>query len=78
MNKIPGNYRGKSEGTCQLCEEEKGNIEHYFHCKGTWQLVEAWSVAEEDMKSLDMKKMKRVANFAEKLESLMEPVMNNR
>ena len=76
MNRIPGNYRGKGEGICQLCEEEKGNLEHYFRCKGTRQLVEAWGVNEEDLGSLQKERMLRVANFAVKVEVLLEPIMN--
>ena len=32
MNRIPGNYKGRSEGTCPLCTKAKGTTEHYFQC----------------------------------------------
>ena len=74
MNRIPGNYRGKGEGICQLCKEKKGNVEHYFRCKDTRQLVEAWDVKEEDLGSLQKERMLRVANFVAKVEVLLEPI----
>ena len=77
MNKLPGNYRGKGEGICQLCEEEKGNLEHYLHCKGTRQLVATWDVSEKDLSSLNKDRMLCVANFAVKVEVLLEPIMKD-
>ena len=75
MNRLPGNYRGKGEGICQLCEEEKGNLEHYSVCKGTRQLVEVWGVSREDLCSLNKERMLCVANFAVKVEVMLEPLM---
>ena len=32
MIKIPGNYKGRGDGWCPLCEETEGSTEHYFEC----------------------------------------------
>ena len=75
MNKFPGNYKGSGEGICPLCNIKKGNLEHYFQCKFTRQLVEVWEVGIQDIGTLQMERMKAVANFAEKVELLLEPMM---
>ena len=80
MSKLPGNYKGGGEGTCLLCNLEKGSTEHYFDCPRVRQLVEVWDVQEKDLESLELDKMKAVANFIENVEMMMEPmkiVMDN-
>ena len=75
MTKIPGNYKGRGEGTCLLCEKEKGSTEHYVdNCPNVSQLVKAWGVESSDIVSLDATKMMAVANFMEKVECMMEPM----
>ena len=74
MSKLPGNYKGGGEGTCLLCNLEKGSTEHYFDCPSVRQLVEVWDVQENDLGSLEVKKMKAVANFIENVEMMMEPM----
>ena len=74
MSKIPGNYKGRGEGICILCEEEKGNMEHYYSCKSVRQLVEVWKTKEDDIRSLDKDRMKRASNFIEKVELMIEPM----
>ena len=74
MTKLPGNYKGRGEGTCVLCSVEKGSTEHYFQCPSVRQLVEAWEVERSDLESLETSTMKTVANFLEKVECMMEPM----
>ena len=74
MSKIPGNYKGRGEGKCTLCQEEKGNMEHYYRCKSVRQLVEVWRTKEDDIRSLDKDRMKAAAHFIEKVEIMMEPM----
>ena len=73
MNRIPGNYKGKDKGTCTLCNEAEGNIEHYFECRMVRQVKKAWSVEIQDVTSQDLKKMKDVSKFMEKVEIMMDP-----
>ena len=75
MCKIPGNYKGKSEGICPLCHDGEGNIEHYFQCTGVYVLAETWGVQRSDLESQEEEKMIRVAKFIEKVECMLEPVM---
>ena len=61
MNRIPANFKGKTNGDCPLCEEEdeeEGDLEHYFTCKITRQIAEAWGVEKGDIYSRDLVKMK--------------------
>ena len=74
MSKLPGNYKGKGEGTCPLCNMEKGNLEHYFECRCVRQLVEEWDVEKSDLGSLEKERMKAVVNFIEKVEIMLEPM----
>ena len=74
MSKLPGNYKGSGEGICPLCEVEKGNLEHYFQCRYTRQLVDVWDARKDDLGSLDTGRMKVVSNFVEKVEMLLEPM----
>ena len=72
MNRIPGNYKGKSEGTCPLCTKAKGNAEHYFQCHKVRTLREVWEV-KEDLRSNEIEKMKDVSSFLEKVELIVNP-----
>ena len=74
MSKLPGNYRGKGEGTCSLCNIEKGNTEHYFKCPRVNQLKDACEVQQSDLQSTDDKRLIAVANFFEKVEIMIEPM----
>ena len=71
MSKLPGNYKGTGDGVCTLCQEGKGNLEHYFRCRNTRQLVNIWDVDENDLGSLNLDRMRAVANFIEKIELLV-------
>ncbi len=73
MSKLPGNYKGKGEGMCTLCNVEKGNFEHYFNCRYTRQLVQEWGLTECDLGSLEKDRLKAVANFVDKVEIMLEP-----
>ena len=73
LNRIPANFKGKTNGDCPLCEEE-GDLEHYFTCKITRQIAEAWGVEKGDIFSRDLVKMKDTAKFMEKVETLLNPV----
>ena len=48
-------------------------MEHYFSCRITRRIAEAWEVDQEDIYSREVKKMKDVANFMEKVELLLNP-----
>ena len=74
MSKLPGNYKGRGEGTCSLCNLEKGNTEHYFQCPRVSQLKDAWEVQQSDLQSTDDKRLIAVANFFEKVEIMIEPM----
>ena len=84
MTQIPANYKGKKEGTCPLCSENKnekeGTTEHYFECKVSKQLAGIWKVKIDDLKSTDVAQLKNVANFLEKTEILLQsewPMQSN-
>ena len=47
--------------------------EHYFNCQGTSHLVTTWNVKEDDLSSLDTTTLKKVKNFVNKVEILIEP-----
>ncbi len=74
MSKLPGNYKGKGGGTCPLCNEGKGNLEHYFECRCVRQLAEVWGVEKSDLGSLERTRMRAVVNFIEKVETMLEPM----
>ena len=74
MSKLPGNFKGRGEGICPLCDKEKGNLEHYYRCNSVRQLVEVWRTKEDDVRSLDKDQMKAAAHFIEKIETMMEPM----
>ena len=74
MNTIPGNYKDGTDGKCLLCNKEKGTTEHYFVCSETREIAAVWEVEKQDLQSNDIRKMKNVANFLEKVEQLMEPI----
>lgn len=78
MTTIPGNFKGGTDGECLLCESAKGTTEHYFTCPETYNLATVWEVKEEDLNSEDIRKMKSVANFMEKVELLMAPLYKNK
>ena len=73
MNRIPGNYKGKDQGLCSLCNEDEGIIEHYFECRMVKQVRKAWDVQLHDITSNDVKRMKCVSKFMEKVEIMIEP-----
>ena len=73
MVKVPGNYKGKSDGNCPLCEREEGSTEHYFQCVNVKQLVEVWNVTADDLSNQNIQKMKDVANFMEKVQIMVNP-----
>ena len=73
MNKIPGNYRGKDTAICPLCEEGKGNTEHYFQCPKVRLLRNVWAVEVGDLTSKEVVKMKDVSKFMEKVEIMIDP-----
>ena len=73
MIKIPGNYKGSGDGWCPLCEETEGSTEHYFECSKVQILREVWEVKREDLTTKDVKKMKAVSSFMEKVEILIQP-----
>ena len=77
MNRIPGNFRGSGDGVCPLCKMAKGNNEHYFKCQKVKVLAEVWEVQKEDLVSQDIKnikKMKSLALFMEKVEVMVNPI----
>ena len=59
-----------------LCSESKnekeGTTEHYFECKVSKQLADIWKVKIDDLKSTDVAQLKKVANFLEKTEILLQ------
>ena len=73
MNKIPGNYKGREQGLCPLCNEGEGIIEHYFECRSVKQVRKAWGVQLRDLTSNDVGRMKYVSKFIEKVEIMIEP-----
>ena len=73
MNKVPGNYKGNSEGMCPLCEKEEGNNEHYFKCQKVRVLREVWGVEKEDLVNQELKKMTNLGFFMEKVEVMVNP-----
>ena len=73
MSKIPGNYKGKEGAMCPLCLSGEGQTEHYFECKMVHRLKKIWDVNQNDLSSMEVKKMKDVANFMEKVEVMIEP-----
>ena len=73
MSKIPGNYKGKEGAMCPLCLSGEGQTEHYFECKMVHRLKKIWDVNQNDLTSMEVKKMKDVANFMEKVEVMIEP-----
>ena len=75
---IPGNYKARTEGECLMCRVNKGTTEHYFVCPETKYLADVWEVDAQDLQSNEIEKMKKVANFMEKVELLMDPLYKNR
>ena len=78
MSKLPGNYKEGGDGMCPLCNEEKGSTEHYFECTNTKRLAGEWGAKKEHLVSQEPNVMKRVANFIEKVEIMLQPMMENR
>jgi hypothetical protein len=70
---LPGNYNGNGDGRCPLCEENEGRTEHYFTCRVVKQLAEIWNVEDTDLQSSDVAKLKDIASFIEKIETMLEP-----
>ncbi len=75
MSKLPGNFKGEGDGTCLLCQAGIGKIEHYFDCPQVSQLAQEWDIEKEDLKSLDMIRLNKLASFIEKVECMLEPMM---
>ena len=73
MSKIPGNYKRKAGAVCPLCHKEEGQTEHYFECRMVHRLKKVWGVNQNDLTSLEVEKMKDVANFMGKVEVMIEP-----
>ena len=73
MCNLPGNYNSDGKGICNLCEKGEGSTEHYFRCSQVHMLSKVWGVKAEDLKSQDIEVMRRVANFLEKVEIMIEP-----
>ena len=76
MSRVPGNYKGTGTGTCHLCREGEGSIEHYFQCRNTNELRKVWEVTVDELGSHDLSKMKDVTRFVEKVEILLNPNIN--
>ena len=76
MCKLPSNYRQKGVSMCPLCEEEEGRTEHYFKCEYTRRLSNIYGVTEADLGSQDIRTMKNVANFYEKVEQMLQPILD--
>ena len=75
MTKIPGNYKQLGIMKCPLCNGDEISTEHYFECGSCTMLAERWGVSKEDLRTQQLDKMKDVAKFLEKVEILLEPVM---
>ena len=73
MSKIPGNFKGKDGAMCPLCLKGEGQTEHYFECRMVHRLKKVWDVNQNDLTSLEVEKMKDVANFMGKVEVMIEP-----
>ena len=73
MASLPGNYKGKGDGRCPLCNNDEGRTEHYFTCKVVKQLADVWKVGETDLLSSDVDKLKDISNFIEKVEIMLDP-----
>ena len=76
MCKLPSNYKQKGVILCPLCEEEEGSTEHYFECEYTRRLAEIYGVTEADLGSQDIRIMKNVANFYDKVEQMLQPILD--
>ena len=73
MCRLPGNYKKDRDGNCPLCEQEEGSTEHYFRCQQVNLLAKAWDVKSDDLRSLKISDMRRVASFLEKVEIMLDP-----
>ena len=51
----------------------EGQSEHFFECNMVHRLKKIWDVNQNDLSSMEVKKMKDVANFMEKVEVMIEP-----
>ena len=78
MTKVPGNYKKLGIDVCPLCNQKEVSTEHYFECNRCRMLADTWKVTKEDLRSNDVQKLKDVANFLQKVETLLEPVMKNK
>ena len=75
MSKVPANFKKKGIVQCPLCEEGEGSTEHYFECRYTRYLVQTWEVNKSDLQTQELKKMKDVARFLEKIEEMLQPIL---
>ena len=73
MCRLPANYKNDGDGNCPLCEQEEGSTEHYFRCQQVNVLAKAWDVKIDDLRSLKISDMRRVASFLEKVEIMLDP-----
>ena len=78
MTKIPGNLKQLGIEKCPLCQQNEVSTEHYFECKRCVQLAEIWCVKKEDLKSHDIKKLQDVGNFMQKVETMLEPIIESK
>ncbi len=78
MTKIPGNFKQLGILKCPLCNDDEIRTEHYFECGSCRHLADAWGVTKNDLRTQNMEKMKDVGNFLEKVELLLEPVMETK
>ena len=78
MCKVPENYKQGGCGTCPLCQDGEGSTEHYFQCSRMKQIAKVWNVNEEELGSQDVRKMKDLATFLEKVEIMLSPLQNRK
>ena len=78
MSKIPGNLKQLGIEKCPLCQQNEVSTEHYFECNRCVQIAEIWGVKKEDLKSHDIKKLKDVGNFIQKVETMLEPIIESK
>jgi hypothetical protein len=73
MSYLPSNYKQTNGGRCPLCDQEEGKLEHYLKCPKVRSIRKVWNVVEDDLRSMEIMKMKNVARFVEKIELMLEP-----
>ena len=76
MTKLPGNLKQLGIEECPLCHQKSTSTEHYFECGKCWVLARKSEVTKEDLNSTETGKLSDVANFLEKVEVMLEPIMS--